>query len=204
MRSRTVELGVPLNEDLARRDFSVNAIAVRLADGALEAVPGALEDLAARRLRALHERSFLDDPTRLLRLVRYGARLRFPIEEETRTWAFAAVDGGRARDRQPAPRLGAELRLLLAEPAADRDVRPGGAADRARSCCRASASTRTWSSARSAWRPTTRGPTSSRWRPAASTRPRPSSPSASTSSSSPPASARSPSPRPPAPARSRR
>ena len=49
-----VELGVPLEEDLARRDFTVNAIAVRLADGALEAVPGALEDLAARRLRALH------------------------------------------------------------------------------------------------------------------------------------------------------
>ena len=79
-----VELGVPLREDLARRDFSVNALAVRLADGALEALPGALDDLAARRLRALHDRSFLDDPTRLLRLVRYGARLRFQIEEETR------------------------------------------------------------------------------------------------------------------------
>ncbi len=110
-----VELGVPLKEDLARRDFSVNAIAVRLADGALEAVPGALEDLAARWLRAQHERSFLDDPTRLLRLVRYGARLRFPIEEETRAWAFAAVEGGALGTVSPS-RLGAELRLLLAEP----------------------------------------------------------------------------------------
>ena len=110
-----VELGVPLREDLARRDFSVNAIAVRLADGALESVPGALEDLAARRLRALHERSFLDDPTRLLRLVRYGARLRFPIEEETREWAFAAVADG-ALATVTGPRLGAELRLLLNEP----------------------------------------------------------------------------------------
>jgi tRNA nucleotidyltransferase (CCA-adding enzyme) len=110
-----VELGVPVREDLARRDFSVNALAVRLADGALEALPGALDDLAARRLRALHDRSFLDDPTRLLRLIRYGARLRFQIEEETRLWAFAAVAAD-ALATVTGPRLGAELRLLLHEP----------------------------------------------------------------------------------------
>jgi tRNA nucleotidyltransferase (CCA-adding enzyme) len=110
-----VELGVPLAEDLARRDFSVNAIAVRLSDGRLEAVPGALEDLAARRLRALHERSFLDDPTRLLRLVRYGARLRFQIEQQTRLWAFTAVADG-ALATVTGSRLGGELRLLLCEP----------------------------------------------------------------------------------------
>src|SRR5215210_94617 len=110
-----VKLGVPIREDLARRDFSVNAIAVRLADGALETHPGALEDLEARRLRALHERSFLDDPTRLLRLVRYAARLRFQIEEDTRAWTFAAVAAG-ALDTVSPPRLGAELRLLLGEP----------------------------------------------------------------------------------------
>jgi tRNA nucleotidyltransferase (CCA-adding enzyme) len=110
-----VELGVPLREDLARRDFSVNTLAVRLADGELEAVPGALEDLARRRLRALHAGSFLDDPTRLLRLVRYAARLRFQIEQETRLWAFAAVANG-ALGTVTGPRLGAELRLLLNEP----------------------------------------------------------------------------------------
>ncbi|MEO8688409.1 MAG: hypothetical protein ABI611_09345 [Solirubrobacteraceae bacterium] len=110
-----VELGVPLREDLARRDFSVNTLAVRLADGELESVPGALEDLAGRRLRALHARSFLDDPTRLLRLVRYGARLRFQIEQETRLWAFAAIADG-ALGTVTGPRLGAELRLLLNEP----------------------------------------------------------------------------------------
>ena len=75
----------------------------------------ALDDLAARRLRALHDRSFLDDPTRLLRLVRYGARLRFQIEEETRVWAFAAVADD-ALATVTGPRLGAELRLLLREP----------------------------------------------------------------------------------------
>ena len=110
-----VELGAPIEEDLARRDFSVNAIAVRLADGELKAVPGGLEDLAAHRLRVLHERSFLDDPTRLLRLIRYASRLRFRMEEDTREWAFAAVEGGALATVTPA-RLGAELRLLMGEP----------------------------------------------------------------------------------------
>ena len=110
-----VELGAPIAEDLARRDFTVNAIAVRLADGELQAVPGALEDLAARRLRVLHDGSFLDDPTRLLRLVRYAARLRFQIEKVTRELAFAAVEDGALATVTPS-RLGNELRLLLEEP----------------------------------------------------------------------------------------
>jgi len=110
-----VELGAPITDDLARRDFTVNAIAARLADGELQAVPGALEDLAARRLRVLHDGSFLDDPTRLLRLVRYAARLRFQIEEVTRELAFAAVEGSALATVTPS-RLGNELRLLLEEP----------------------------------------------------------------------------------------
>ena len=110
-----VELGAPIEEDLARRDFSVNAIAVRLADGELRAVPGGLEDLSAHRLRVLHDGSFLDDPTRLLRLIRYAARLRFQIEEVTRGLAFDAVQGGAIQTVTPA-RMGAELRLLMGEP----------------------------------------------------------------------------------------
>jgi tRNA nucleotidyltransferase (CCA-adding enzyme) len=110
-----VELGAPIAEDLARRDFTVNAIAVRLTDGELQAVPDALADLAARRLRVLHDGSFLDDPTRLLRLVRYAARLRFQIERVTRELAFAAVEADALATVTPA-RLGNELRLLLEEP----------------------------------------------------------------------------------------
>ena len=61
-----------LDEDLARRDFTVNAIAIALHApelGTLHAYPGALDDLEAGTLRVMHAGSFLDDPTRLLRLV---------------------------------------------------------------------------------------------------------------------------------------
>ena len=109
-----VELGATLREDLARRDFTVNAIALHLADGSLIEHPGAREDLDERRLRVLHDRSFLDDPTRLLRLVRYAARLGFEVEPETDRLAAEAVASG-ALDTVTGPRLGAELRLLVRE-----------------------------------------------------------------------------------------
>jgi tRNA nucleotidyltransferase (CCA-adding enzyme) len=110
-----VELGATLGEDLERRDFTVNAIALHLADGELTWVPRAHEDLEARRLRVLHDRSFIDDPTRLLRLVRYAARLGFEPEERTDRLAAEAIAGG-ALDTVTGSRLGAELRLLLREP----------------------------------------------------------------------------------------
>jgi tRNA nucleotidyltransferase (CCA-adding enzyme) len=105
-----------LADDLRRRDFTVNAIAVGL-DGTVSAAPAAFEDLAARRLRVLHGASFLDDPTRLLRLVRYATRLRFAVEEGTAALAADAVAGGALATVTPA-RIGGELRLLLREPAA--------------------------------------------------------------------------------------
>jgi tRNA nucleotidyltransferase (CCA-adding enzyme) len=110
-----VELGVSLREDLARRDFTVNAIALHLVDGELTFYAGAEADLDARVLRVLHGRSFLDDPTRLLRLARYSARLGFEPEPETDRLAAEAIAGG-ALDTVTGSRLGAELRLLLGEP----------------------------------------------------------------------------------------
>ena len=107
-----------LAEDLRRRDFTVNALAVVLngpEPGALTGFPGALEDLAAGRLRVLHAESFRDDPTRLLRLARYAARLGFGVEPQTRAWAYAARDGGALSTVSP-ERIAAELRLLAAEP----------------------------------------------------------------------------------------
>ncbi len=98
-----------LQEDLGRRDFAINAIALAL-DGELAAVPGALEDLDAGRLRVLHDASFLDDPTRVWRLARYAARLGFAPDPETAALAAradpATVSGARH---------GNELRLTLRE-----------------------------------------------------------------------------------------
>ena len=110
-----VELGATLREDLERRDFTVNAIALHLADGETVWLPGAREDLEARRLRVLHDASFRDDPTRLIRLARYAARLGFEPEERTGRLAAEAAAGG-ALDAVTGPRLGAELRLLVREP----------------------------------------------------------------------------------------
>jgi len=121
-----------LEQDLQRRDFTVNAIAVALdrgehprgdwggdaadpAQGGHRAVGHALEDLAAGRLRVLHDDSFLDDPTRLLRLARYRARLGFAVEERTAQLAREAL-AARALDTVSGARVGAELRLALGEP----------------------------------------------------------------------------------------
>ena len=105
-----------LEQDLLRRDFTVNAFALSL-DGRLEAAPHALEDLDARLLHVLHAASFVDDPTRLLRLVRYATRLGFGVEPRTAALAEQALASGALATVSPA-RVGNELRLLLREPGA--------------------------------------------------------------------------------------
>src|SRR3954451_13881412 len=107
----TVALGATLEEDLARRDFTVNAMAVSLNTGDLTTWPGAREDLENGVLRVLHDRSFVDDPTRMLRLVRYAARLEFSIDPHTE----ALIDP-ELLHTGPGARAGNELRLALREP----------------------------------------------------------------------------------------
>ncbi len=104
-----------LAEDLGRRDFTVNAIALDLADGRLREAPGAQDDLRAGLLRVLHDGSFVDDPTRLWRLARYRARLGFEVEPRTRELAREAV-AANALATVSKTRIGNELRLALAEP----------------------------------------------------------------------------------------
>ena len=71
-------------EDLARRDFTINAMAASLPDAAELVDPhGGFEDLRAGLLRILHPGSFVDDPTRALRAARYAARFGFELEPET-------------------------------------------------------------------------------------------------------------------------
>jgi tRNA nucleotidyltransferase (CCA-adding enzyme) len=106
-----------VDEDLRRRDFTVNAICVSLGGpqrGEVQAARRALEDLAAGQLRVLHEQSFIDDPTRLLRLARYRARLGFEVEQRTAVLAEAALRAG-ALETVSGARIGAELRLGLGE-----------------------------------------------------------------------------------------
>ncbi len=104
-----------IDADLARRDFTVNAIAVALNDAGVHAVDHAGDDLDARRLRVLHDGSFRDDPTRLWRLARYAARLGFAIEDHTLALAAEAVADG-APTTVSGVRMGNELRLALREP----------------------------------------------------------------------------------------
>ncbi len=130
-----------LVDDLARRDFTVNALALELtaapgghadrASGAVAAVGGGdgilvdphdgRQDLRDGLIRVLHRGSFSDDPTRLLRAVRYAARLGFALEADTEQWARAAV-----ADEAPATVSGSRIRDelidLLAENEAPRAV----------------------------------------------------------------------------------
>ncbi len=78
-----VDPATTIEEDLGRRDFTVNAMAVPLEGPRLIDPNGGREDLERALLRVLHERSFVDDPTRAIRAARYGARFRFALEPKT-------------------------------------------------------------------------------------------------------------------------
>jgi tRNA nucleotidyltransferase (CCA-adding enzyme) len=113
-----------LAEDLRRRDFTVNAMAIGLTGddvGHLYDPHGGLGDLEAKAIRVLHDQSFLDDPTRLLRAVRYATRLDFALEPETERLAREAVAGD-ALSTVSGARIGNDLKLLLAEDEVGRAV----------------------------------------------------------------------------------
>jgi tRNA nucleotidyltransferase (CCA-adding enzyme) len=104
-----------IQQDLFRRDFSINTLALRLDGsyfGRLLDPLGGLADLAAGQLRVLHDRSFIDDPTRILRILRFAARLDFAIEVRTATWLRAALPGLAEISGE---RLRNELNVILAE-----------------------------------------------------------------------------------------
>jgi len=83
-----------LKDDLLRRDFSINAMAVDLMSGELHDPAGGARDLAAMSIRVLHDQSFLDDPTRIFRAVRLATRLGFSLETDTARLLESAVDSG--------------------------------------------------------------------------------------------------------------
>ena len=98
-----------LAEDLGRRDFTINAMAIDLNGddvGRLEDPQGGRGDLDDGVIRVLHDESFIDDPTRLLRALRYEARFGFRMDDQTERLAreaaagpgFSTVSGARVRD----------------------------------------------------------------------------------------------------------
>ena len=106
-----------LADDLARRDFTINTLALPLdpPGGPLLDPHGGQADLAAGVIRVLHDRSFTDDPTRIFRAVRYEQRFDFTIEPHTLALLRVAVaDGGITR--LSGARIRNELLRILDEP----------------------------------------------------------------------------------------
>ena len=114
-----------IRQDLYRRDFTINAMALRLTSphpGTLLDFFGGLLDLRAKQIRVLHANSFIEDPTRIYRGVRFAVRLGFQLEAQTESYIRYAINSGvlRAhgtRENSKAPalqtRLKAELKHIL-------------------------------------------------------------------------------------------
>lgn len=106
-----------LDDDLKRRDFTINTMAVSLAAddwGRFVDPLDGLTDLAAGRVQVMHSRSFADDPTRVLRALRFASRFGYEIHPETHAWLREAVLGGYL-DGVSGDRVRKELRLTFSE-----------------------------------------------------------------------------------------
>jgi tRNA nucleotidyltransferase (CCA-adding enzyme) len=137
--------------DLERRDFTVNAMAIRLGPGEygglLDPCDG-LGDLRRGRLRVMHDASFRDDPTRILRGVRFASRYGLAFDHHTLSLLRECLAGG-GLDTISGKRIYTELRLISMEASAAKALRmldrlgvvektvPGGRRDRRRELWRA-------------------------------------------------------------------
>ncbi len=115
-----------IRDDLFRRDFTVNAMAIELGAGPygrLLDLYGGEKDLREKQLRVLHEKSFIDDATRIWRALRYEQRLDFRLEPATRRWLkrdlpyLDTISGDRIRN---------ELELALREEEPEKCLRRAG------------------------------------------------------------------------------
>jgi tRNA nucleotidyltransferase (CCA-adding enzyme) len=104
-------------DDLSRRDFTINAMAISLQRyefGKLIDFFSSRQDLKDKKIRVLHEKSFIDDPTRITRAVRFEQRYNFKIEPETLSYIKEAA-GRKMLEKVQPQRLRDELVLLLKE-----------------------------------------------------------------------------------------
>ena len=104
-----------IEDDLARRDFTINAMALQLSGPRLIDTSGGLNDLTAGLIRVLHEASFRDDPTRMLRAARYATRLGYSLEASTAVSLERDVE---SIERVSAARIRNELLRIFEEPKA--------------------------------------------------------------------------------------
>lgn len=113
-----------IRQDLYRRDFTINALAIRLTApraGELLDFFGGLLDLRSRQIRVLHANSFIEDPTRIYRAVRFAVRLGFEMDPQTEGYIRHAIESGiydrvqGENSRAPAlqTRLKSELKYIL-------------------------------------------------------------------------------------------
>jgi tRNA nucleotidyltransferase (CCA-adding enzyme) len=104
-----------IHQDLYRRDFSINALALRLNGpqrGQLLDFFGGQADLQKGIIRALHPNSFIEDPTRIYRAVRFAVHLGFALDPTTEEWIRTAVASG-LHDAVGGERLKQELAYIL-------------------------------------------------------------------------------------------
>ena len=78
------KIGCSLKEDVMRRDFTINALAKSVATGEIVDYTGGLEDLKNKKLKVLHDESFIDDPTRIIRGLKFSIRFGFDLDMHTR------------------------------------------------------------------------------------------------------------------------
>ena len=110
-------LGGILRQDLYRRDFTINTLAIELTPdrfGALIDYFGGWDDLHRGTIRVLHGLSFIDDPTRALRAIRFATRFNFTISKDTERLIKSAVDS-RVLEKLSGKRLWTELKNVLEE-----------------------------------------------------------------------------------------
>jgi tRNA nucleotidyltransferase (CCA-adding enzyme) len=116
-----------IRQDLYRRDFTINAMALRLTAATTPPLLdffGGVGDLQTQQIRVLHPNSFIEDPTRIFRGVRFAVRLGFQLETQTAEYIRYAINSGvydrtaQANSKTPAlqTRLKTELKYLLQAP----------------------------------------------------------------------------------------
>lgn len=107
-----------LEQDLSRRDFSINALAMSLhpdSFGRIIDFYNGMSDIEAKLIRVLHPFSFIEDPTRIIRAARFASRFSFSLERKTKLQAQRAIELG-IFDNLGGVRLKEEIRMILESP----------------------------------------------------------------------------------------